>query len=194
MKNRRRWQLKKKWIIVLIMLFIIIFGLYIFDIGMSSSGFNASGTVVINVNCGEVCLEVEIYDKETGAKLEANEAFIVDKTYIIKIYNKGNIDCDLYSNLSESEMNTFSMYLEALTSQDRAYNKTLAKASGIEPQFSLYQNRDLISVKNFKPSDKPLIYEFTLSSRLIRQMVPYGVVKDLDADIVLSFNATSSLD
>lgn len=187
-KNRRNIMLLSAALLLIAFVFVSFIGSQ-----TTQASFNKSGTTDLNVECGRFSdlFIVELYDGDT--KIEASDIQF-NTPYTLKVYNKSNLVCDFFLDISGTELNTFSNFVSLKISQDKEHNLALAKTSSIQKEeLFVYLNKG-IKVTGFRPSDTPMEFTIELSTAFVKDILQSnpGYITDTAFDLKINVIGNTS--
>ena len=160
----------------------------------TQASFAKTGTTDINVECGRFSdlFIVELYDGDT--KIEASDIKF-DTPYTLKVYNKSNLSCDFFLDITGTELNTFSNFVSLKVTQDKTNNLELAKTSSVQQEEIFAYCTKSIKVTRFKPSgDIPMVFTIELSTSYVKDVLSSspGYITDTTFDLKINVIGNTS--
>lgn len=183
---------KRKQFLVLILIAILFNIAIISIIGRSttSAAFIKSGKSEVSISAGSFSDKFIVKIFNTNNEEVSENDLELDMDYVIKIYNTSPYKCSFYLTAEESELNSFSKYLVFYLSEDK--NKNMEKAdSSIVSSSRLTSKSKLIDTKNFLTNEEPLIYNFKISTDILKTVIKKAPqnVTDFNFGLKLKFVA-----
>lgn len=197
------------FILILICILLVALVPFVTKISSTHASFSVAGNNILNFTCGSLHNKfiIELYDgnelietSEDSKKdsIQNNVPLKLDHQYTLKIYNKSELYVDFYMNAEDIITNTFSENVlvefdvteEIFDFPDTMYWGEPKYLFGITDDS---KKQRILDVKNFPPTDTPIIFTFILDSEKLNQAIDNpeesAKIKDTSFNFSLHFYA-----